>query len=403
MTEEFRNYQFSKAIRGYNVDQVQEYIEKLTEMYDELQNENKELTLRYEQIAASLEEKREIIAEAQKTNAERDSIIAAASAKADEIVLSAEQRSQKLNADADAAARTVIEKAQGRAASIIGDADATLAQAQADASRLRADVANEAKNLIRATKVNCVKRLDECSRKVSEANAEYETLKKKAADFKAALFDAYSTHILNIENLEIPNDSMSDKMLSDGAVNVSAYTELDGENDTVQTADSVVGSYDPTDATAADTSHTLYVEADNISTDDTISDTAADDTADDGQSVDAETVDVAVTNDDGVTFDSVSDVDSDADGTQVNVMTTDDADVQTEKSTAQPTAEKKTAEKLNYTGFAVEKEYSGQVHYDSSDISSVNKKLDDIVKSHGTDTQTEKKNPLNARRLGFMK
>ncbi|MBO7739697.1 MAG: hydratase, partial [Oscillospiraceae bacterium] len=63
---------------------------------------------------------------------------------------------------------------------------------------------DEARKLIKATKHQCVKKLDECEAKVAEAEAEYADITEKAASFREMLYTIYSSHISSLEGMDIP-------------------------------------------------------------------------------------------------------------------------------------------------------------------------------------------------------
>ena len=54
-----------------------------------------------------------------------------------------------------------------------------------------------------------------------------------------------------------------------------------------------------------------------------------------------------------------------------------------------------------FAGIEVQKEHSGQIRYDSSDIESVNKTLDSIIEKKGKSAADTKLN--GAAKLGFLK
>lgn len=91
LPEEIRNKEFSTGLRGYKIQEVEDYIELLLEKYDKLYNENTALADKLTRLAAENEEIRQ---KAQKTEEEArlraEEIIAEARATADKEVRLAE-------------------------------------------------------------------------------------------------------------------------------------------------------------------------------------------------------------------------------------------------------------------------------------------------------------------------
>ncbi|MBQ7011857.1 MAG: DivIVA domain-containing protein [Clostridia bacterium] len=139
LPEEIRNKEFSISLRGYNITEVEDYIEMLLEKYDTLYNENAELADRLSQLSASHE----------------------------------------ANASAGRRAADIIEKAKKEAATIVANAkNATAAQGAGSFSDLL--------------------RLDT---KINEKTREYNELCKKVDEFKNSVFALYSAHISSLSSL----------------------------------------------------------------------------------------------------------------------------------------------------------------------------------------------------------
>ena len=97
---ELKRAPFTKAVRGYNPTEVDEYIEFLIDKYTQLYKENAELerklhvtSSKYEEIAANEESIRSAVLKAQKLS---EAIVSNARKKADEIVFTIEDRCKEV-------------------------------------------------------------------------------------------------------------------------------------------------------------------------------------------------------------------------------------------------------------------------------------------------------------------
>lgn len=139
LPEEIRNKEFSISLRGYNITEVEDYIEMLLEKYDTLYNENAELADRLSHLSASHE----------------------------------------ANASATRLAADIVEEAKKEAAMIVANAkNATAAQGSGSFSDLL--------------------RIDA---RINEKTREYNELCKKVEDFKNSVFALYSEHISSLSSL----------------------------------------------------------------------------------------------------------------------------------------------------------------------------------------------------------
>ena len=97
---ELKRAPFTKAVRGYNPTEVDEYVEFLIDKYTQLYKENAELerklhvvSSKYEEIAANEESIRSAVLKAQKLS---EAIVSNARKKADEIVFTIEDRCKEV-------------------------------------------------------------------------------------------------------------------------------------------------------------------------------------------------------------------------------------------------------------------------------------------------------------------
>ena len=422
LSEEMINHEFSRTFKGYDVEQVEEYIEKFIGMYEQLANENKELTLRYEQLTKALEESKETVEEAARLGEERERIVEEARQKGQELIDGAEaeaqsillltkQKAQSSIENAENMARRLLTEAKSRAESMDAETQSIKEAAEAEAERIIEEAKEEAKKLIRATKINCVKRLDECNSELEAVKAEHDAVAKKAADFKAMLFEAYSAQILSIENIEIPQ-----------ALTEEAPVQHPQEN---------APSDDSTDKTNVDDAF-ISEESDRTDEDSVISENMPD-AAEDATFAPAYPLILDLPGKDAGEAEDTSDKAAEPDKTieeQPETFSPPEADTQgagdesellnydRDRADAEETSKEtnyvfeggklkinksaKEDEYKSFTGFQIEKERSGQVQYDSTNITSVNKTLDDIMTKKGKDKVGDRNDGYPSK-LGFLK
>ncbi len=140
---ELKNKNFTRAMRGYNPVEVDEYVEFLIEKYTELYRENDELDRKLKSTVTKLEELR----------AEEDSIRSA------------------------------------------------LIDAKRAANRIKADAELQADTIIRSAKASCNSILANFNTKIEEGQQTLVALKSDALDLKQELFERYSAHIESIKAL----------------------------------------------------------------------------------------------------------------------------------------------------------------------------------------------------------
>ncbi|AEE91627.1 DivIVA domain protein [Tepidanaerobacter acetatoxydans Re1] len=109
---EIQKKEFSKSMRGYNKEEVDEFLERLTENYEKIYKENKDLKEQIEFLEGKIQSYKEIeatlkntlvlaekTAEEVKINAqkEREIILKQASMQADKILRRAEEKTNQIN------------------------------------------------------------------------------------------------------------------------------------------------------------------------------------------------------------------------------------------------------------------------------------------------------------------
>ena len=140
---ELKNKEFPKAVRGYSAIDVDEHIDFMIEKYTELYRANDELERRVQVLEADLKE-----------------------FKVDEESI-----------------RSALINAQRASAKIVSEANE------------RADV------IIRSSKTNCDKIIAEFNDKITDEREKLITLRKIIAEFKAGLFEQYTSHIEFIDEI----------------------------------------------------------------------------------------------------------------------------------------------------------------------------------------------------------
>ena len=175
--KDIRESTFSRAARGYKVDEIDEYLEKVADSVERLEGENKTLVKKMEILASKIQEYRE----------DEDNIRAAlvtAQRSADAIVREAKQSVEGSVSEANAKAKTILDDAKSEADRIISEAR-TSAEALVDETKKKASaVLIEAK----AKAENIVTEAIEGSRKETE---NYEMMKTKALEFRSAILQLY--------------------------------------------------------------------------------------------------------------------------------------------------------------------------------------------------------------------
>lgn len=346
MSVDFRNYKFKKSIKGYNTEAVDDYIKELLEAYDSVLSENAELTHRNDILTKTLSDAKADLESAKKTISRRDKIINKAKDDAERIVKKAERDSEEMLRLAREDRVRLIE--------------------EGEAEKVKSDILS--KKLLRATKLNCVKQLDEAKARVKVIDEEYERVRVSAANFKNALFEAYSRQILDIENIEIPRIDEIDKDLLYQRVGDVSVTEKTISDD-IGDADAFVKESDVGTDIAA-----------NITTDTNMAPPT-----DDSVEVLTEEPSVAASDAYEKSEDSVPEAETASESvlTQAPDVVGREAHYQQEAEDIDLCAHEDfvgaSGDRSRFTGFDVSVEYSGQVMYDITSYGSVKCKLLDIA------------------------
>ncbi|MBR6742448.1 MAG: DivIVA domain-containing protein [Clostridia bacterium] len=170
LPEEIRNKEFSTSFRGYNVNEVEDYIELLLEKYDVLYDEAAALANRLEQLNAQLESQ------------------SAASHRADDIIAAAKKE----------------------AATIVANA----------------------KNEIAAQSTGNFADLLKIESRIAAKKREYDELTKKVEDFKSTLFELYSAHITSLSSIGASKEgtiTSAEKTAKTEGAEKSEHVEINAE------------------------------------------------------------------------------------------------------------------------------------------------------------------------------
>lgn len=153
---ELKNKSFSRAVRGYNISEVDEYISFIIEKYTELYRANDELEKKLRVVKARLD-----------------------------IVQNEESSIQSALIDAHKASRDIIDGANSRA-----------------------------ENIVALTKKNCNDILVEFGRNIETDRRALAALKRELVTFRETMLENYSAHIELINSLSVDAISDSEELCS---------------------------------------------------------------------------------------------------------------------------------------------------------------------------------------------
>ena len=399
LPEHLENREFTKVgfNKGYAIAEVDSYIRDLIEAYEQLSAEMSELEGRYEQLDQAhteckqkvdraqeiLERERSIITEAK---AEAEAAIAYAKANARVIENDAREKAAAERANAESIARKLFSEAKARTEAINEENNKRKQASENEAAQLISSAKDQAKKHTEMTCAKCEEMLSQCKADIKRRQDEFDIVAKKAADFRAMLFTAYSEHLLSLENIDIPRatgttdaptiEISHDPKADDNDILVEMLCDEDVIEDDGGFLDISRIEMEKAEQTVVSDSDETIDEA--VDTSDAEEHTEPD--ADEHVDVGEQTKETEIS----------------ADELYVKKANSEPVEEGARDSSAQEPAQKKQSNV--YGVFDVETEHSGQVHYDSTNISSVNKKLDDIMKN-----KNESKTGGVSQKLGFLK
>ncbi|MBE3101798.1 MAG: DivIVA domain-containing protein, partial [Firmicutes bacterium] len=127
---EIHNKEFSKGFRGYNEDQVDQFLDKIVEEFEKLYKENIELK---EKVAASGDQ----ISQYKTIENTLKETLITAQRTADEVTATAQKKSELILEAADQQARRIVESANGNVLEIQKEYQDTKKQVQIFKSRFK--------------------------------------------------------------------------------------------------------------------------------------------------------------------------------------------------------------------------------------------------------------------------
>lgn len=421
LTDEMLNREFTRVFKGYDTDEVEDYIEALVELYNQVANENRELALRCDALNKALEDDKIKIAQAESVTARRDEIIAEAEREAHDTVLDAREKAQAAIDTAETTARELLIEIKEKSERTESEIKDKTAQTDARCKAALDDAMEQARALIKATKINCRKRQLESEEKIKAAEAEiekklaakkeeYAFLCDRASEFCRKLFEAYSEQITAIQSLELD--------VGENTLTVEAECPESSEITQVPVTEKAENSegaavIDEPD-TAAETAVADEVDEvegfDEIEEADELDETADADTTDtdkDNDTAEPETHEMQEVELVADETEEPSPIDepetADVEETVKAAYDAEDAQTSTEPSerTVVFSVPKSDASEKKYAPFEIHKERSGVVAYDSSELSSVRHKLEDITAKKGDSFQSARQTV--SKKLGFLK
>ena len=244
--QELEKRTFATAMRGYEITQVDEYVDFLLEKYKQLYEANVEaegeirrLTLKFESIRGDEDAIHNAIIKTQKlcdialSDANRDAerIRGEAQAEADRLVSDAEQEAARSLGDLQGVGTKIIDESVARGIEMIDDAQS------------RSDMAVE------SVRSRCESVLAQFRTKLHEQRRAYDTARVQIEKFKNELFAAYMQHINTLEqsmprpdaNFEVDESRITDEIL-DGVRRdlASLYAEDNGKSVDAETLKSAI-------------------------------------------------------------------------------------------------------------------------------------------------------------------
>jgi cell division initiation protein len=143
LPEEIRNKKFNKSLRGYDIDEVEDYIELLLHKYDELYAEKKA---------------------------------------------------------SDSSVRR-LEGQAVRAQAILDSASDITDKAKSDSATILAATNNEAERTLERVRLECGSMVKSVEAKINRKREEYDDLRKEVAEFKVNLLKLYEEHIATLQKI----------------------------------------------------------------------------------------------------------------------------------------------------------------------------------------------------------
>ncbi len=150
--EDIMNQRFEKVSKGYRMEEVDDFLDKVVADYAKLQEANIDLERKLEVVADKLEEYRQseeslktVLVGAQKLG---DSIVREAKAKSEVMMQEATAKAAGIVSEAEAKASTMLSEAQKTSDEMLGDTKAELKREQETLAALNKEVSEFKNNLL---------------------------------------------------------------------------------------------------------------------------------------------------------------------------------------------------------------------------------------------------------------
>ena len=211
---DLRNVKLSSAADGYSVEEVDAVLSQAASTIDAYSNENKELYHKMEVLASKIEEYRAeedsiktalITAQKmadkikQESTEEADALLASSRAEAQNTVLDANEKAEKIVSEARQFASDMLKEKTEEADSIVADAEKKANDAISSSKIVAQNILDQAKEIS-----------DDLITKSKDEKEAYETLiqalKQDAAEFIANLKGLYSAQLEKLETAKLETD-----------------------------------------------------------------------------------------------------------------------------------------------------------------------------------------------------
>ncbi len=186
--EDIMNQRFEKVSKGYRMEEVDDFLDKVVADYAKLQEANIDLERKLEVVADKLEEYRQseeslktVLVGAQKLG---DSIVREAKAKSEVMMQEATAKAAGIVSEAEAKANTMLSEAQKASDEMLGDTKAELKREQETLAALNKEVSEFKNNLLEMYRehLELISKLTDDEEELEEIEQEEETEVAEEAD-----------------------------------------------------------------------------------------------------------------------------------------------------------------------------------------------------------------------------
>lgn len=218
---DIHNKEFKRGFRGYNMEEVDDFLDQVVNDYEKLYRENSQLKKEIELNAKQLDQYHQLEKNLQDT-------LLVAQRTAEEVTTTANQRADETRAAAKQAADNLTHEAEinskNRITEATNEAKKMVDEATADSKRMIAEATAEADRTISEARAESKRMLDEASARVRQLASEYEHIVYSRHQFMAKMRNFLQTE------LDIVNDTES--MMPDRKSSVEMPVEQPRLDDT---------------------------------------------------------------------------------------------------------------------------------------------------------------------------